>query len=158
MVGPGRSSVTVTVGAGRGTVTVTVGCGCGTLTVTAGAGLPTRGGVTLRSACAQTATISASPMAALITSKALSCRRLGSFLRRLLPDRGSCWVITPLMVDPYRSPVPARSESMAIRSAGRELLDRPRVAAGGRAGRGQARLSMPGAAHRAHGGEPLPVS
>ena len=100
MVGPGRSSVTVTVGAGRGTVTVTVGCGCGTLTVTAGAGLPTRGGVTLRSACAQTATISASPMAALITSKALSCRRLGSFLRRLLPDRGSCWVITPLMVDP----------------------------------------------------------
>ena len=89
------------VGPGRGTVTVTVGCGTGTLTVTVGAAFrpgcrpvaPSRAGTVI-------ATISASPMAAAIASKALDPSRVRSFFRCLLLGRGACGVITPLMVDP----------------------------------------------------------
>jgi hypothetical protein len=107
-VGPGRSCVTVIVGPGRGTVTVTVGCGTGTLTVTVGAAF--RPGCRLvapRTAGTVIATISASPTAAAIASKAPGRSRFRSFLRCLLPGRGACGVITPLMVDPAPR-VPAR--------------------------------------------------
>jgi len=101
IVGPGCSSVTVIVGPGRGTVTVTVGCGTGTLTVTVGAAFrPCCRLVAPRRAGNVIATISASPMAAAIASKALDRSRFRSCLRCLLPGRGACGVITPLMVDP----------------------------------------------------------
>src|SRR5215813_3170538 len=108
-VGPGRSSVTVIVGPGRRTVTVTVGRGAGALPVTVGRGacaLPETVGVDFplcgvpRRAGTVIATISASPMAAAIASEALDPSRICTFLRCLLPGRGACWVITPLMVDP----------------------------------------------------------
>jgi hypothetical protein len=99
-VGPGRSSVTVMVGPGRNLVTVTVGRGTGTLTVTVDVGfLPGGGLVAPRRAGTVIATISTSPMAAATASQALVHGRLWSFLRCLLPRRGACGVITPLMVD-----------------------------------------------------------
>jgi hypothetical protein len=100
-VGPGRSSVTVMVGPGRDTVTVTVGRGTGTLTVTVGVGFLLGGAlVAPRRSGTVIATISASPMAAAITSEALVHSRFRNFLRCLRPGRGARAVITPLMVDP----------------------------------------------------------
>lgn len=99
-VGPGCSSVTVMVGPGRDIVTVTVGCGTGTLTVKVGVGFrPCCRLVAPRRAGTVIATISASPMAAAIATKALDRSRFRTFLRCLLPGRGACGVITPLMVD-----------------------------------------------------------
>ena len=98
-VGPGCSSVTVTVGPGRGTVTVTVGWGTGTLTVTVGAGSRLCCRVAPRIAGTVIATISASPKAATIASKALDRSRFRSFLRCLRLGCGARGVITPLMVD-----------------------------------------------------------
>ncbi len=112
-VGPGRSCVTVIVGPGRGTVTVTVGCGTGTLTVTVGTAF--RPGCRLvapRTAGTVIATISASPTAAAIASKPPGRTRFRSFLRCLLPGRGACGVITPLMVDPAARAAAALSDAV----------------------------------------------
>ncbi len=83
-------------------MTVTVGWGTGTLTVTVGAGCRV---VAPRIAGTVIATISASPKAATIPSKALDRSRFRSFLRCLLLGRGARGVITPLMVDLAAAPL-----------------------------------------------------
>ena len=108
--------MTVIVGPGRGTVTVTVGRGIGTVTVTVGVGFrPCCRLVAPRTAGTVIATISASPIAAAIASKALDLSRSRSFLRCLLPGRGARGVITQLMVDPGAGRVAALSDSPRLR-------------------------------------------
>lgn len=90
----------VTVGPGRSTVTVTAGWGTGTLTVIVGAGFPPPGALVAASRAGNVmATITASAIAAAMPSNARDRSRFRTFLRRLLPGRGACGVITPLMVN-----------------------------------------------------------
>jgi hypothetical protein len=102
-VGAGCCTVRVMVGPGRVTVTVMAGCGAGTLTVTVtvGVGLPLcRELVAPRTAGTMITTISAMPNAATAVSKPFASKRFCAFLRWLLPGRGACGVVTPLMVSP----------------------------------------------------------
>ena len=97
-VGPGPGAVTV--GPGRGAVTVTAGRVSGTMIVTVGVGFgPSRRLAAPRTAGTVIVTISASPTAAAIASKAPEGIRFRSFLRWLLVGGGACGGITPSMVD-----------------------------------------------------------
>ncbi len=123
-------------------VTVTVGCGTGTLTVTVGAGFGSCCRlVAPRTAGTVIATISASPLAAASASKALDRSRIRSFLRCLLPGRGSRWVITPLMVDPGAARHLEWTGEVITQSDGRTGRNTLRAADRGSAGAAALRLA-----------------